>query len=223
MPRPCSLATSQAATNDRVRERCSVPQDPHSLVREGPYFRTGGAGQGSRYCEVGAGATGGKTELSGISILTVLTLTVRKKILQVADRAFPWYLKADPKDKEQEQKVVCAAPRLDTKLHPQAVTQARTCGFRDPAAPCPHTSSCGAQHDCLCCPAKTSLSKTWPTRGQQILHTLQEVAARSDLSLNYKKSVLLRSPNAINQIRFLTGERMKTVTHFRARSTSPPD
>ena len=37
------------------------------------------------------GQCGGKTELSATSILTVPSLTMMKRILDVADRVFPWY------------------------------------------------------------------------------------------------------------------------------------
>ena len=44
------------------------------------------------------------------------------------------------------------------------------------------------------------------------MQILQEIAAHSDLTFNYKKSVLLRSPAAGNGICFLTGDRLKPVT-----------
>ncbi|CAE6963680.1 unnamed protein product, partial [Symbiodinium sp. CCMP2456] len=70
-------------------------------------------------------------------------------------------------------------------------------------------------------------------RGEQIVHTLQEIAAHSNLTLNYEKSVLLRSQAARSHIHLFKGDRNKQVTQAKylgvmlssdssARQTSPP-
>ena len=45
-----------------------------------------------------------------------------------------------------------------------------------------------------------------------LVRAIQEVAAHSNLTLNYKTRVLFFSQGAVNSIYFLTGKRLKQVT-----------
>ena len=51
----------------------------------------------------------------------------------------------------------------------------------------------------------TALLAGTSTRAEQLLHTLQRIASHSNLHLNLKKCVLLRSPTSHNPITFTDG------------------
>ncbi|OLP86514.1 hypothetical protein AK812_SmicGene32374 [Symbiodinium microadriaticum] len=89
------------------------------------------------------------------------------------------------------------------KLHSQAVTQALTrhgvmpdfVDLVEAIVPAVAASRQNQPFFDLAYADDTAIFTGTAERGQQVLHTLREVAAHSNLSLNYKKSVLLRSSN----------------------------